>query len=207
MKVLVACEESQTICVAFRERGHEAYSCDIQPCSIFGHPDWHIQADAEKVAYSTGWDLMIAHPPCTYLSACGARWMFKKGILNHVRLSEAMRGRDFFLKLMNAPIPLIAIENPTPLKVVGLPVATQAIQPYMFGEPYSKRTLLWLKGLPQLRPTNILDKYKPFLQSGGAGAELSKVRGASRSRTFNGIAIAMAEQWGNYGIGKQGLRY
>lgn len=196
MKVVITCEQSQTVCIAFRDLGIEAYSCDIQPCSIFGRPEWHIQGDAVKVAYSGNWDLMIGHPPCTKLSNCGARHMYKGGVLQENRLAEAMAAKEFFLKLLNAPIPMIAIENPTPLKVVGLPEPSQVIQPYMFGDPYSKRTLLWLKGLPQLTPTQVLTEYKPFLQSGGKNAELSKVRGRSRSKTFEGIARAMAEQWG-----------
>lgn len=196
MRVLVACEESQVVCKAFRERGHEAYSNDIQPCSIFGEPDWHIMEDALNVAYRGGWDLMVAHPPCTKLSNCGARWMYKGGILNEDRLEDARKARKFFMALLNAPIPKKAIENPLPLKVVDLPRHSQAIQPYMFGEPYSKKTLLWLIGLPELQPTNILKEYNPFMQSGGKNAPLSKVRGAARSRTFEGIAKAMAEQWG-----------
>lgn len=196
MRVLIACEESQTVCTAFRERGHEAYSCDIFPCSLFGKQNWHIMNDAIKEAYNGKWDMMIAHPPCTKISACGARWMYKGGVLNNKRLAAAEKAKEFFMLLYNAPIPLIAIENPTPLKIINLPKETQVIQPYMFGEPFSKRTLLWLKGLPLLIPTNILNEYRPFLQSGGKDAELSKVRGRSRSKTFNGIAAAMANQWG-----------
>lgn len=194
-RVLIACEESQTVCKAFREIGVEAYSCDIQPCSMYGNREWHIQDDAIKIAYSQHWDLMIAHPPCTYMSAAGARWMYKGGVLNEYRLSQAIRGRDFFMKMLNAPIRYIAVENPKPLKVVKLPMPSQVIQPYMFGEPYSKMTLLWLKGLPKLKPTQVLNEYKPFLQSGAKNAQISKVRGKSRSKTFDGIAKAMAEQW------------
>jgi hypothetical protein len=195
MKILIACEKSQTICKAFRKLGYEAYSCDILPCSMFDHPEWHIQGDAIKEAYSGKYGMMICHPPCTKLSCCGARHMYKGGKLNEARLRDAMDAKDFFMKLYNAPIPLIAVENPTPLKIVELPEHTQVIQPYMFGEPYSKRTLLWLKGLPLLTPTNVLTEYKPFLQSGADGPEISKVRGESRSKTFEGIAAAMAEQW------------
>jgi len=196
MKVLVTCEESQVVCKAFRERGHEAYSNDIKPCSIFGYPDWHIMEDAIKVAYSQTWDLMIAHPPCTKLSNCGARWMYKGGKLNEERLNDAAQAKEFFMKLLNAPIPKKAIENPLPLKIVDLPKHSQVIQPYQFGEPYSKKTLLWLIGLPELQPTNILSEWQPFIQSGGKNAPLSKTRGSARSRTFEGIAKAMAEQWG-----------
>lgn len=200
MNILIACEMSQTICKAFRNKGHEAYSCDLQQCSMFDHPEWHIQGDAIKEAYSGKYQMMICHPPCPKMSNCSARWMYKGGILQPLRLAEAMKAKEFFMQLYNAPIPLIAVENPTPLKVVGLPPATQVIQPYMFGEPFSKRTLLWLKGLPHLTPTNVLTEYKPFLQSGGKNAEISKIRGNSRSKTFDGIAAAMAEQWGSLSV-------
>lgn len=202
MKVLVACEESQRVCIAFRNRGHEAYSCDIMPCSG-GHPEWHIQDDVLK-HLDEGWDLIIAHPPCTYMSKAGARFMYPTaGNINSERLSLAMKAKDFFMQLYNADCPKIAVENPTPLKVVGLPPHTQAIQPYQFGHPYSKRTLLWLKGLPPLIPTKVLSDYKPYLPSNTS--QFSKGRGGSHgvvhnakdaSKTFEGIAEAMAEQWG-----------
>ena len=195
MRVIIGCEESQTVCLAFRAKGHEAYSCDLQPCSG-GHPEWHIQGDAVTAAYSQPWDLGIFHPPCTKLSNCSARWMYKNGVLQEDRLQEAAKAKELFMLLYNAPIPLIAVENPLPLKVVALPPHTQVIQPYMFGEPYSKKTLLWLKGLPHLTPTNLLNEWTPFMQSGGKNAPLSKARGKLRSKTFDGIAKAMAEQWG-----------
>ena len=142
MRILVACEESQEVTKAFRELGHEAYSCDIQDCSG-GHPEWHIKGDAIKEAYSGKYDMMIAHPPCTYLSKAGARWMYPTaGNLCKKRYQKAMEAKDFFMKMINAPIEYIAVENPTPLKVVDLPKHTQAIQPYEYGHPYSKRTLL-----------------------------------------------------------------
>ena len=203
MKVLVACEESQTVCKAFREMGFEAYSCDIQECSG-GHPEWHIQGDALAEAYSGKYDLMIAHPPCTYLSKAGARWMYPTaGNLSEERFALAMEARDFFMKLLNAPIPFIAVENPTPLKVCGLPKHSQVVQPYEYGHPYSKRTLLWLKGLPPLQSTQLVENYKPYLPSNTGG--LARGQGGSRgvahdaktaSKTFKGIAKAMAEQWG-----------
>lgn len=196
MKIIIGCEESQTVCKAFRDKGHEAYSCDLQPCSMFGYPEWHILGDAVDEAYSGKYDMGIFHPPCQKMTACGAKHMFPGKKVNEKRLKDAMRAKWFFYLLYNAPIPLIAIENPTPLSIVGLPEPTQVIQPYMFGDPYSKRTLLWLKGLPELTPTNVLTEYKPFMQSGAKNAEISKVRGRSRSKTFEGIAIAMAEQWG-----------
>lgn len=205
MKVLVACEESQMVCKAFRRLGHEAFSCDIQDCSG-DKPEFHIKGDALKEAYSGKYDLMIAHPPCTFLSKAGARWMYPTaGNLDQERYIKAIASRDFFMKLLNAPIRYIAVENPTPLKVVGLPKHTQVIQPYFFGHPYSKRTLLWLKNLPELSPTNIIEKYEPYLPSNTGGRKRGQKysRGVSKnakqsSRTFSGIAKAMANQWSDY---------
>lgn len=203
MKILVACEESQTVCKAFRELGHEAYSCDILECSG-GHPEWHIQGDVLE-HLDKGWDMMIAHPPCTYMSKAGARFMYPKaGIINPERLAKAKDAKEFFLKLLNAPINKIAVENPTPLKVVGLPKPTQVIQPYQFGEPFSKRTLLWLKNLPALKPTNVVRDYTPYLPSNTGGKKRGQKfsRGTAKnateaSKTFLGIAKSMAEQWSN----------
>ena len=202
MKVLVACEESQEVCKAFRKLGHKAYSCDILECSG-GHPEWHIQGDVLE-QLDKGWDLMIAHPPCTYMSKAGARFMYPTaGNVNQDRLKLALESKEFFMKLLNANIPLIAVENPTPLKIVGLPKETQVIQPYQFGHKFSKRTLLWLKGLPKLKPTEIVKDFTPFLPSNTGG--FSRGKGGSRgvahnskdaSKTFKGIAQAMAEQWG-----------
>ena len=233
MKVLVACEESQTVCKAFREKGHEAYSCDIIDCSG-GHPEWHIKGDVlpllhpkwydlnrdgegnqwEGYKFQTvdgkthqfegKWDLIIAHPPCTYMSKAGARFMYlTAGNVNQERLEKALQAKEFFMQFVNADCDKICIENPTPLKIVGLPKESQVIQPYQFGHPYSKRTLLWLKGLPELKPTNILTEYTPYLPSNTGG--FARGKGGSRgvahnakdaSKTFGGIAQAMAEQWG-----------
>lgn len=203
MKILIACEESQTVCKAFREKGHEAYSCDILPCSG-GHPEWHIQGDAIEEAYSGKYDMMIAHPPCTFMSKAGARFMYPKaGSVDNIRLSKAKEAKEFFLKLLNSPINKIAVENPTPLKIIGLPTPTQIIQPFEYGEPFSKRTLLWLKNLPKLSPTKIVKEYTPFLPSNTGGKKRGQKfsRGKARnsteaSKTFLGIAEAMAEQWG-----------
>ena len=205
MKILIACEESQEVCKAFRELGFEAYSCDIQECSG-GHPEWHIQGDAIEEAYSGKYDMMIAHPPCTYMSKAGARWMYPTaGNLSQERYAKAMEAKDFFLQLINAPIEFIAVENPTPLKVVGLPEYTQGIQPYQFGHNYSKKTLLWLKNLPKLVHTDVKTEYKPYLPSntGGKKRGQSYNRGTSKnakesSKTFSGVAKAMAEQWGTF---------
>lgn len=204
-RILIACEESQTICKAFRKIGFEAYSCDIQDCSG-GHPEWHILGDAIDEAYSGIYDLMIAHPPCTFLSKAGARWMYPTaGNIDLDRLKKAYEAKDFFLKLLNAPIKHIAIENPTPLKVLGLPRYKQAIQPYEYGHSYSKRTLLWLKNLPYLQSTELVLFHKPFLPSNTGGAKRGQKssfgvakNAKESSKTFPGIAEAMANQWGQY---------
>jgi len=203
MKVLVACEESQAVAKEFRKIGIEAYSCDIQECSG-GYPEWHIKGDAIAEAYSGKYDMMIAHPPCTFMSKAGARWMFPTaGNLSEERFEKSQEAKDFFMKMLNAPIKYIAVENPTPLKVVGLPMHTQAVQPYEYGHPYSKRTLLWLKNLNPLNPTEIIENYTPYLPSntGGKKRGQSYSRGTSKnakesSKTFKGVAEAMANQWG-----------
>lgn len=218
MKVLVACEESQRVCTAFREKGHEAYSCDILEPSG-GHPEWHIHGDVLKIIgggcfatmdgeqhFVERWDLMIAHPPCTYLSTAGACRMYPhKGQIDTERLAKAEQAKQFFLTLLNADIPRVAVENPRPLTVVGLPKPTQTIQPYEHGEPYSKLTCLWLRNLPPLKPSNIVADYKPFVSCGTSRnkgnkdkAGYSRRGGAqrARSKTFLGIAKAFADQWG-----------
>ena len=217
MKVLVACEESQTVCKAFRERGHEAYSCDIQEPSG-GHPEWHILGDALKAveggqittmdgqSHDVGkWDLLIAHPPCTYLTNAGAVRMRKNGEIVPERYALAMEAKASFMAFYNADIPMIAVENPTPMKIVGLPPYTQAIQPYEYGHPYSKRTCLWLKGLPKLHPTEILDHHEPYVNGGckDAHGNYRRFQGRkerdpkTRAKTFQGIAEAFADQWGS----------
>ena len=194
MKVLVACEESQRVCAAFRERGHEAYSCDIEPCSG-GHPEWHFQQDVTPLLKEK-WDLIIAHPPCTYLSNAGARHLYPKGVLNEDRLKKGLAAKEFFMLFYNADCQKIAIENPTPSKIYDLPPYTQVIQPYQFGHPYSKRTCLWLKGLPQLVPTNIVEVSQSTKVAGNWFNKGGKERQKNRAKTFPGIAKAMAEQWG-----------
>lgn len=202
MRVLVACEESQAVANAFRELGHEAYSCDLIACGG-GHPEYHIQVDAVELL-KIKWDMIIAHPPCTYMSKAGARWMYPKaGVLSQERYALAMKAKEFFMRFLNASCPRICVENPRPLKVVGLPPPTQIIQPYEFGHPYSKATLLWLKGLPALKATNILTEYTPYLPSntgafsrGGGGSRGVAHNATTASKTFPGVARAMAEQWG-----------
>lgn len=204
MKVLVACEESQEVCKAFRERGHEAFSCDLQKCSG-GHPEWHIQGDVLDLL-TQKWDIIIAHPPCTYLSNAGACRMYPhKGQIDEARFNLAMEAKEFFMMFYNADCERICIENPRPLNCVGLPKETQRIQPYEFGEPWSKLTYLWLKGLPNLQPTKIIENHKPYVSCGTSRNKGNKEKaghsraGGSqkvRSRTFTGIAQAMALQWG-----------
>ena len=202
MRVLVACEESQRVCIAFRERGHEAYSCDIDDCSG-GHPEWHIKCDALQLL-KMKWDLIIAFPPCTYMTNAGAVRMRVNGVIQEDRLQKAMEAKDFFMSFYNADCCKVAIENPTPMKIVGLPPYDQVIQPYQFGHPYSKRTCLWLKGLPPLMSTDIVLNHEPYVNGGNKDAHgnYRKFAGRgernqkTRSKTFEGIARAMAEQWG-----------
>tara|TARA_R110000823_G_scaffold2934_3_gene11666 strand:+ start:4233 stop:4835 length:603 start_codon:yes stop_codon:yes gene_type:complete len=195
MKVLVACEESQAVTIELRKLGHEAYSCDILPCSG-GHPEWHIQGDAVKLAYGEHWDMMIAHPPCTHLSNAGARFLYPKGILNEERLALGMIAKEFFMELMNAPIERIAVENPVQSKVFGIRKYDQVIEPYQFGHPFKKKTCLWLKNLPQLVHTDILEKPESTKVAGNWFNKGGKDRQKNRSKTFPGIAKAIAEQWG-----------
>ena len=210
MNVLVACEESQRVCTAFREKGHNAFSCDILPCSG-GHPEWHIMQDViplldGRCSFNTmdgiehsidgKWDLIIAHPPCTYLSNAGARFLYPKGVLNEERLAKGMIAKDFFMHFYNADCDRIAIENPIPSKVYGLPPYTQTIQPWMFGHPVQKKTCLWLNGLPKLQPTNVVEERQSTKIPGNWFNSGGKERQKNRAKTFPGIAKAMAEQWG-----------
>lgn len=194
MKILIACEESQAVCKAFRAKGHEAYSCDIFECSG-GHPEWHIQGDVLK-QLDKGWDMMIAHPPCTYLTNAGAVHLYPNGVLNEDRFKKGMVAKDFFLKLLNANIPKIVVENPIPSTVYGLPRYNQIIQPWQFGHPFSKKTCLWLKNVEPLMPTNITNERQSTKVSGNWFNRGGKDRQKNRSKTFQGIAEAMAEQWG-----------
>jgi hypothetical protein len=200
MRVLVACEYSGVVRDAFRALGHDAMSCDLLPTDV---PGPHYQGDVFDVI-NDGWDMMIAHPPCTYMSKAGARWMYRSaGVVDSERLKLAMQAKDFFIRLWDSGIPMICLENPVPLKIVDLPKFTQAVQPHEFGHGYSKKTLLWLKNLPPLLPSCYVCNHVPFLPSNTGG----KKRGQSFSRgiaknwkesstTFRGIAQAMAEQWG-----------
>lgn len=219
MKVLIACEESQRVCIEFRKKGHEAYSCDIVDCSG-GHPEWHIKLDVLKIingntAFLTSdgnqhhiyseWDMIIAFPPCTYLSNAGACRLYpKKGELNTERYKKGLEAKEFFLKILNADCPKIAVENPVSSKIFEMPKHSQEIQPYMFGHPYTKKTRLWLIGLPNLIPTKVVEPIAPYCPAGTGRKNRNKYGAAkrgedakNRAKTFHGVAKAMAEQWGN----------
>ena len=184
MRVLVACEESQAVCKAFRELGHEAYSCDIQECSG-GHPEWHIQGDVLPLLKEK-WDLIIAHPPCTDLAVSGARW-FKQKREN----GRQQRSIDFFVEFAKCDCERVAIENPICIMSSIWRKPDQIIQPWQFGHGETKATCLWLKGLPLLKPTNIVEGREQKVWR----MPPSKDRAKLRSRTFPGIAKAMASQW------------
>jgi site-specific DNA-cytosine methylase len=194
MKVLIACEESQTVCKAFRAKGHEAYSCDLLPTSG-KFPEWHIQGDAIVEAYSGKYDIMIAHPPCTDIAVSGARH-FKEKIAD----GRQQRALDFVEKLMKAPIEKICIENPVSVISSKIRKPDQIIQPYHFGHEAQKTTCLWLKNLPQLKHTKVVGRgeFITFPSGKKHPAWYSKLsgKGGERSKTFQGIADAMAEQWG-----------
>lgn len=222
MRVLIACEESQRVCIEMRKLGHEAYSCDIQEPSG-GHPEWHILGDVMEVLnprfykefggikFSTmdrqthivyRWDLIIAHPPCTYLTAASAVRLFDSNhnIKDKKRYWEGRKAKLFFKQLLNADCEKIAVENPVPLKIWDLPKYNQIIQPYMFGDPWQKKTCLWLKGLPKLNPTYIVEPKGYWIGAHGKDkAPNGMIKGfrdkKTRSKTFPGIAKAMAEQW------------
>ncbi len=216
MRVLVACEESQTVCKAFRELGHQAFSCDLLPCSG-GHPEWHFQCDVFKVI-DCGWDLMIAHPPCTYITGSGVQWLSHPddkhlpfyGRRPHPkypsRRQDMLDSVAFVKALSNAPIEYIAIENPVGLLSSRWRKPDQIVQPYMFGDEVTKTTCLWLKGLPMLTPTEIVGKGERTVFASGKShpkwyadalaAKTKEERQRIRSKTFQGIANAIASQWG-----------
>lgn len=203
MKVLIACEESQAVCKAFRKLGHEAYSCDIQECSG-GRPEWHIQGDVLPLLKEK-WDLIIAHPPCTDLAVSGARWFKQKQ-----KDGRQKRSIEFFMEFTKCDCERVAIENPICIMSTIWRKPDQIIQPYQFGHHARKSTCLWLKGLPKLKPTNIVDCGEIVGKGFSVGASLNHAvdekgkiipwndprTAKARSKTFQGIARAMAEQWG-----------
>jgi len=186
MRVLVACEYSATVRDAFRARGFDAWSCDILPTE--GDPQWHIEGDCLAVL-DQGWDLLIAHPPCTDLAVSGARHFAAK-----IADGRQQRALDFVQALLDAPIPSIALENPVSVISSKIRKPDQTIQPWQFGHGETKATCLWLKNLPKLKPTNIVDGREPRIHKMPPGPN----RWKERSRTFQGIADAMASQWGAY---------
>lgn len=220
MRILIACEESQAVCKAFRAKGHEAYSCDIIDCSG-GHPEWHIKQDVLPLLNGNctfqdceggwhtidgKWDMIIAHPPCTYLSNAGACRLYpKKGQLNEERYKKGLEAKDFFMQFFWADCDKVVVENPIPSKIYKLPEYTQIIQPFEHGHPYTKKTCLWIRGVNPLQPTNIVEPIGPYVcgnseiwkKQAAKGVVYGKEKSAKhRSKTFPGIAQAMADQWG-----------
>lgn len=207
MKVLIACEESQIVCKAFRQLGDEAYSCDVLPCSG-GHPEWHLKQDVLPLLHEP-WDLIIAHPPCTYLTVTGNRWF------NIERYAEAAirRGRErekavaFFMAFTETACQHVAIENPVGIMSTRWRKPDQIVHPWMFGDPHPKKTCLWLRGLPLLTPTRIV-RPEIVVYKNGKGTDSKwhmdtigfppAERARLCSKTFDGIANAMAYQWHNY---------
>ena len=218
MNILVACEESQAVTIEGRRLGHNVFSCDLQECSG-GHPEWHIMQDVLPLlngncSFKTmdgvehridgKWDMIIGHPPCTFLSNAGARWLYAGKQLNQERYTKGLEAKEFFMQFYNADCPRIAVENPIPSSVYQMPQYTQIIQPYEYGHPWSKKTCLWLKGLRPLEPTDVIRDHRPYCSSGSySGTHDPRYKGASRkggsaksrSKTFRGIARAMMEQW------------
>jgi hypothetical protein len=197
--ILISCEESQAICLAFRKLGHEAYSNDLQECSG-GHPEWHLKMDCFEAMRLKKWDLIIAHPPCTYLTISANKWFKdqparKSGALVGAERRQAREEAvEFFMKFANADCNHIAIENPVGVMSTRYRKPNQVIQPWMFGHGETKATCLWLRGLPALKPTNIVEGREPRLHKLPPTADRAKLR----SKTYEGWASAMAEQWGEY---------
>lgn len=184
MRILVACEESQAVTIELRRLGHEAYSCDIIPCSG-GHPEWHLQQDVIPLLQED-WDMIIAFPPCTHLAVSGARYFEQKRADG-----RQQQGIDFFMEIANADCPKIAIENPIGIMSSKWRKPDQIIQPWQYGHGETKATCLWLKGLPKLKPTNIVEGREQRIWKMPPSEDRAKLR----SKTYPGIARAMAEQW------------
>ena len=211
IRVIVACEESQAVCSAFRKLGHEAFSCDILPCSG-GHPEWHFQEDIFKVLErEPKFDLMIAHPPCTFLTVTWNRWFNeeKYGEKAIKRKKDREDAINFFISLSKMDIPYIAIENPIGIMSTVYRKPDQIVQPYMFGDEAQKSTCLWLKNLPLLKPTHIVGKGEIIKFKSGKSmpkwyaeafykCKTKEERSTLRSKTFQGIANAMAQQWSDF---------
>lgn len=200
MKVLVACEESQEVCKAFRALGHEAYSCDLLPCSG-GHPEWHIQGDVRKVLFKGDWDLVIAHPPCTRLCNSGVSWLEKRNLWTE--MYEACSFFNLFKSWyqVNPAERKLAIENPIPHKYAKEIIGnySQIIQPWQFGHGEMKATCLWLYGLSPLASTDVVEGREQRLHRLPPSSERARLR----SKTYPGIAKAMANQWSEFQLQKQ----
>jgi len=238
MNILVACEESQTVCAAFRKLGFNAYSCDLVECSG-GHPEWHLLGDALDVIINNGgvaqnggrvfvdkWDLMIAHPPCTYLTSSGAKWFYHpddKGLPIEYRRphpkfphrkQDQDAGAEFFMALYNSDIPYIAVENPVGVMSTRFRKPDQIVQPFMFGDQARKTACLFLKGLPLLQPTDVVDEGETLTFKSGkrmqkwisdalTNTKTAEERRRLRSKTFDGMAQAMAKQWGTFVLAQE----
>ena len=201
INVLIACEESQVEMMAFRAKGFNAFACDLQKPRRGAWLQYQIQGDVRPYLHGETifqtldghiwrvpeWDLIIAHPPCTYLCKVGSVWMCPGGELNQERYQKMLEAREFFLECLNAEARFVAVENPLPMARANLPKPSAFVQPHWYGHPYSKKTLYWLRGLPPLMPEIDNPDYKEFVHSS---------RGKYRSRTFEGVARAMADQWG-----------
>jgi hypothetical protein len=219
MRILLACEESQAVTIEMRKLGHEAFSCDLLPCSG-GHPEWHIQGDVLNILGQT-WDMMIAHPPCTYLAVSGAQWYYHPDDKHlpvenrrpHPKYPNREKDREeavaFFIALANAPIDKIVIENPVGIISTRFRKPDQVVQPFMFGDEARKTTCLWLKNLPKLEPTNMVGEgERIYFKSGKSQpkwysdafvkSKSHEERRTMRSKTFPGIAKAMAMQWAGH---------
>lgn len=206
MKILIGCEESQRVCIAFRKCGFESYSCDLLPCSG-EHPEWHLQMDVFEAVKLHRWDLFIAHPECTRLTVTANRWYAPEYSERFPTIHEdRQKAIDFFMRIVDVDIPRKGIENPIGIMSSIYRKADQIIQPYQFGDPERKSTCLWLYGLPKLKPTNIVE---PEIITFNSGKTMSKCHAESfkldkeerrrvRSVTFEGIANAMDQQWGDF---------
>lgn len=216
INVLIACEESQTECMAFRRRGFQAFSCDIQPCAKNKHPEWHILGDVTpyldgmttfitqdgETHHVEKWHMIIAHPPCTYLSKVGSRWLYQEPIekvfcewlqvyvcVNLRRWQKLVEARDFFFRCLNAKADFVAVENPIPMQLAGLPKSDAAACPSWYGDKFTKKTLYWLRNLPPLFAGIDFPNAKSFVLARS---------GKYRSRTSTRLANALAEQWSNF---------
>lgn len=193
--ILVACEQSGTVTEAFVNLGFtNVYSCDLLPTSG-NYPERHLQCDALELL-KMRWDMILAFPPCTYLSNAGAKHLFRGGVLNQERYQKGLEAKAFFLQFLNANCPHVCVENPVSSRIYEMPPYTQEVQPWMFGHPVQKKTRLWMKGLPLLEPTNIVKPEVGCHEAGTWFMKGGKDRQKNRAKTFPGLAKAMAQQWG-----------